>query len=364
MSEELENAIQSSGTNSQCKNCGGNLVFSPKSQKLRCANCDSEFGIPVVISHNKKPLEAVDEDKTGHDAWVKESKVCRCKTCGASIIIQGLNITEQCPYCASDYVIDKDAMPGIQPDTVIPFAFDQDAAADSFAKGVKKIFLIPHAFKKKLPKNKIRGIYVPSFAFDANTASKYIGVLVKEHKHTDSKGNTHTTYEYINIAGNKLLNFTNVTIESSSKMQNKDMKALLPYDLKSENVFNPDFIRGFSTEHYEDSVDKCYGVAKSEMSAQIKASILSEYKSRYHYDSVKSFSMNTLFSEEKFAYRLVPVYCFEFIYKKKKYITFMNGQTGKIGTGYPKSYLKVFLIVLAIVLFIAFCLVMFYITKD
>ena len=217
---------------------------------------------------------------------------------------------------------------------------------------------------KKLPKNKIRGIYVPSFAFDANTASKYIGVLVKEHKHTDSKGNTHTTYEYINIAGNKLLNFTNVTIESSSKMQNKDMKALLPYDLKSENIFNPDFIRGFSTEHYEDSVDKCYGVAKSEMSAQIKASILSEYKSRYHYDSVKSFSMNTLFSEEKFAYRLVPVYCFEFIYKKKKYITFMNGQTGKIGTGYPKSYLKVFLIILAVVLFIAFCLVMFYITKD
>ena len=346
-----------------CANCGGNLVFFPRSQKLHCANCESEFDIQKGFITSKRPLESANEDIDAHDSWVKEAKVCKCKTCGASIIIQGLNITEQCPYCASDYVLDKDVMPGIKPDSVVPFAFDEVTASETFAKGVKKIFLIPRAFKKKIPSNKIRGIYVPSFAFDAHTDSKYKGVLVKEHKHTDSKGNTRTTYEYINISGTKLLDFTNVTIESSSKMQNKDMKSLLPYNLDSEYVFTPDFIRGFSTEHYEDSIEACYSIAKDEMKAQIKARILNEYKSRYHYDSVKSFFMDTMFSNEGFLYRLLPVYCFEFIYKKKQYITFMNGQTGKIGTGYPKSYFKVFMIVLIILAIIAAILGVYYYTK-
>ena len=37
----------------------------------------------------------------------------------------------------------------------------------------------------------------------------------------------------------------------------------------------------------------------------------------------------------------MPVYTFEFMYKDKKYITYMNGQTGKVGSGLPISKVKV-----------------------
>ncbi len=353
--ENSENTILSNGNNSQCESCGGNLVFNPNFQKLWCANCQNQYDIPKVVQLVKLPIESATEDISSVDNWKTQNKVFRCKTCGASVILQGLDVTSKCPYCGSDYVLDPNTLPGLKPNTVIPFSFDEKKASEHFRNGVKKIFLIPNSFKKKVPENRIRGIYVPSFAFDSNTNSSYNGVLVKDHTHTNSKGQTTTTHEYIRIAGNKLLNFTNVTIESSSKIDNKDMKALLPYQLNFNYQFNNDFIRGYSTEHYCDSIDKCFEVAQQEMKTQIKQNILNEYRTRYHYDRVQSFNLSTTFNNNLYEYRLLPVYCFEFTYKNKKYITYMNGQTGKIGTGYPKAYWKIVVIVLSIL--VAFGLV-------
>ena len=50
---------------------------------------------------------------------------------------------------------------------------------------------------------------------------------------------------------------------------------------------------------------------------------------------------------------MLPVYTFEYEYKKKKYITIMNGQTGKIGKGLPISPLKVSLVVILVILVIS-----------
>ena len=155
----------------------------------------------------------------------------QCKNCGAQIILDKLEFAKECQYCGSPVVSEIDELPGLKPDAVIPFKFDGVEAVKKFNIGVRKKWFLPNEFKKEPPTDNINGIYVPSFAFDSNTNSSYNGVLVKDHTHTNSKGQTTTTHEYIRIAANKLLNFTNVTIESSSKIENKDMKALLPYQL-------------------------------------------------------------------------------------------------------------------------------------
>ncbi|MCI7601558.1 MAG: hypothetical protein SO087_05010 [Candidatus Onthovivens sp.] len=352
-----EKIIDTKTENSQCPTCGGNLVFNPKCQKLYCANCHNEYDFDKLVLNGKHDLEQAFIDENSHKEWASQSKMCKCQNCGASIMIQGQQITTKCPYCGSDYVIDEETLPGLKPDSVVPFAFDEKTAAEYFKKGVKKIFLIPHAFKKAIPENKIRGIYIPSFGFDVDTSSRYSGVLIKNHTHTDSKGHTHTTQERISISGTKKVNFRDLTIESSAKICDKDIKALLPYDYKVNYEFTPDFLRGFSTEHYNDSVRNCYQLAKDEMKDTIKNQILSSYS----YDRVESFHLDVSYSNESYLYRLLPIYCFEFTYKKKKYITFMNGQTGKIGTGYPKSYIAVISIVLFVIaIFVTFFLLSYF----
>ena len=91
MSEELENKLDVVGTNAKCKNCGGNLVFDPKTQSLVCPNCDSHFPFDKKQEEIKHKIEESKEkdDTKKHDSWAKEMKVVKCDTCGAEIILSG-----------------------------------------------------------------------------------------------------------------------------------------------------------------------------------------------------------------------------------------------------------------------------------
>ena len=98
---------------------------------------------------------------------------------------------------------------------------------------------------------------------------------------------------------------------------------------------------GYTVEQYENTVEDCEKVAKRIMEENIKKSILKNY----HYDRVVSFEMTTQYTDEKYMYYLLPVYKCSFTYKNSKYTTFMNGETGKVGGGFPVSWLKVSLVV-------------------
>lgn len=336
----MENELELLSTNAKCETCGSNIVFDPKSQNLKCPQCSNEYQFEKSREQVKHLINEVNEDKNSHDSWAAEMKVVKCQTCGAKITISGLSMTSCCPYCGSDYVVEEKQLVGLKPDVVLPFAFDEEDASIRFAKGIKKKFFAPRALKKRLPKNKIHGIYVPAFTFDADTSSSYKGVLKKVTSRTDSKGRTHTDVKYINISGTQDMVHRDYVVETSSKITEKEINSLLPFNLNESYKYTNNFIRGYAVEHYEDSLEKCYKDAQKGMEARIKKTILS----KYDYTSVESFNCYTTYFNALFSYRLMPIYCFEFLWKDKKYITYMNGQSGKIGIGYPKSKLKQFMV--------------------
>ena len=351
MSEELENKLDIIGTNAKCKNCGGNLVFDPKTQALVCPNCDSHFDFDKNQEEIKHAIEEgkLNDNTNKHDSWANEMKIVKCETCGAEIMLSGLEMSKSCPYCGSDYVTEEAVLPGLKPDVVVPFAFNESDAGDYFVKGIKKKFFAPSALKKKLPANKIHGIYVPTFTFDSDSSTRYDGVLLKNETHRDSKGRSYTTTKRIPISGVQDCVHRDYVVETSTKINNKQMNGILPYDFKQSYVYDSNFIRGYSVEHYEDRLSDCYDNAKEDMKKAIREIILS----KYDYSTVDYLNMNVKFSNELYSYRMLPIYSFEFEWKKKKYMVLMNGQTGKVGGGYPKSPLKITLTVLGIVLIVA-----------
>lgn len=338
----------------QCPNCGGGLVFNPETQKLHCDNCDSHIDFArckEVIKHDYDPDMVINGNTI---EWANESKIFKCQTCGAEIILDGFEYSKKCPYCGSEYVSEVDDLPGLKPDSVIPFLFGKEMAQVHFKVGVKKYFFAPSKFKKNLPNNTIFGIYVPSFTFDCFTRSSYKGVL-EERIVTKTKNGTSVKIRRFNISGTKDLNFEDYVVESSSKVTDKNITELLPFDFENNYSFDQNFVRGFNVEHYNNHLHNCYNIAKKKFDSTIKSSILSQY----HYDSVVSLTINTEYMDKKYSYRLIPVYNFAFDYKKKKYSVFMNGQTGKLGKGLPISPLKV-LFVIVIILAIIGLLVYLY----
>ena len=357
MSEEVESKLNIIGSNAKCKNCGSNVRFDPKTQSLVCPNCDSHFDFnkkQEEVKHKIEEGKSNDNDHK-HDSWASEMKVVKCETCGAEIMLSGLEMSKSCPYCGSDYVAEKSVLPGLKPDVVIPFMFDENDAGNYFVKGMRKKLFAPTALRKKLPNNKIHGIYVPTFTFDAESETKYDGVLVKKETHTDSKGRSYTTSKSFSIKGVQCCTHSDYVEETSTKITGKQMLDLLPYKFDESYVYDSNFVRGYSIEHYEDRLTDCYEHAKEGMKQAIRDIILK----KYDYTSVDYLNLHVRYFNELYSYRMLPIYSFEFEWKKKKYMVLMNGQTGKVGGGYPKSPLKIFLFVLGIVVIAALLTILF-----
>ena len=332
MSED--NVLKSS--NSQCANCGGNLTFNPATQKLKCLNCGSEFGFNRTRKQVKHLIKETNENASSHREWAKDLKAVRCNTCGAKVMLSGLEITQKCPYCGSDYVVDTDSLAGLKPDVVLPFSITEQQAGELFKKVVKKKLFVPRSFKKNLPIENIRGLYLPIFTFDADAYVEYDGELEKDKEKKNSKGETVKYTETFRIYGDKNFYQRDWVSESSSKISQKDINELLPFDFNETYAYTNDFLRGYPVEHYEESMMSNYRDTQECMKTQMKSDILSQYD----YDRVKTFNMKISWSNELYSYRLMPVYCIDLKYKNKPYNTYVNGQTGKVGKGYPVSLLK------------------------
>ena len=343
----MEKKIKTS--EASCASCGATMKYSPSKKKLYCENCQSCKEIAFDVIEKKHKWDDRSKDKEEQKVWAEQTKNLKCPSCGANVILNKLEYSKACPYCGSSLVGDVNELPSMAPDGIIPFIFDKEEASAMYVKGMRKKWFLPNKFKKAPPTDNIYGVYIPSFSYDAITESKYSGTLATDHTHRDSNGRTYTTTSYQHISGNHNSAFKDVLVETSSKLNQAQFMALEPFDMTKVVKFDQGFIMGYTVEHYENTLEECKKVSENIMNDKIKSEILSHY----HYDRVESFSLSTNFSDEKYMYYLLPTYKCDYKYKEKNYTTFMNGQTGKVGKGYPKSPVKITFFVLFILLIIA-----------
>lgn len=327
----------------KCPSCGGNMAFSPKDKGLKCVFCESVVPLTYDYDVKKHPYDSDAENLVDYKQFTQENKVFKCSNCGANVVLNSLEVAKRCPYCGSGYVAETDEMAGLQPDAIVPFKYSKDESTNLYVKKIKKKWFLPNKFKKAPPVDNISGVYIPCFSFDANTTTKYTGVLATTTTvFVDGKSRTQTTYQ--NIYGTKKLNLTDIMVESSSHITQEIFDKLKPFSTSEQVVFDSNFILGYSVEHYNQSLAKSKKIANSIMENIIKKQILA----RYSYTSVVSFTQNTSYTSEMYNYCILPIYQVRYKYKEKDYLTYMNGQTGKLAGKMPKSPVKITFFVLFI----------------
>ena len=326
-----------------CKNCGYVLHFSPQDKALKCEKCKSTYPLPYEKQFSKHNYEQNSKEDANRNNWINDNKVFKCNNCGSSIIANKYEISNTCPYCGTNLVLDKNSLPGLKPDLIVPFVFNKANASERFLANVRKKFFVSGAFKKHLPENKIKGTYVPSFTFSMQTKTTYTGVLRKGEQYQDK-----TVYTNFPISGTLNKKYNEIMVESSSKIKQSQINEILPYDLTRAVKYENGFILGYTVEHYADTLKTCEEIARTIISKLIRKDILSKYT----YTSVVSFTPKTDYSNKEYSYVLVPIYKFEYTYKNKPFVTYMNGQNGKIDNNLPKSIPKIVLTFLVIILII------------
>jgi len=317
-----------------CPSCGGAMKYVPEKEGLFCDNCKTLKPIKKV----KEFLKNNWEDRESHleNDWNNLTKNLKCPNCGASVVLSGLEYSSICPYCDSSLVSTQGA-DEIAPDAIIPFTFSDADASKKYVAGIKKKWFLPNKFKKAPPVENIKGVYIPSFGFDADTFSEYSGVLEIDKSYTNINGERVTRVETKRISGTHNSAQRDVMVESSSKIVQDQLEQIESFNMAGACKFDQGFIMGYTVEKYETKIESCKVVADAIMKLNVKNEILSKYR----YDRVRSFNLTLEQSNNKYLYYLLPIYECKYKYKNKDYITLMNGQTGKVGGGYPKSGVKI-----------------------
>ena len=326
----------------KCENCGGNMVFDPQIQALRCEHCGS-----VDDFKKDKHVEEHDIEKGFDEAqsWSGEATLCRCENCGAEVIMQSGEVAAKCPFCGTPHIVKTDEMPGIKPQALYPFLLSKEQASEAAKKWARKCIFAPRKFKKTLKRENMHGIYEPCFTFDSNTTSVYSGRVGYRRTRTVGSGKnrrTETYIEYKNVSGTLNKFFDDVLISNNENFDQKKLNSLAPFKTKAACVYEHKYLSGFVADGYTKDLKDGWNDAKRVMDADIRESI----KRSYNADVVDYLNVSTTHNDVTYKYMLLPVYLTTYKYGKKRYGVMVNASTGKVRGKTPVSPLRVIIAVL------------------
>jgi len=148
-----------------CPKCGGRMTFTPDGLSLTCEYCTAH----EHVSADKNP--SGDQDfliamatAKGHQSPI-QAHLLVCQGCGANFILPPQNLTMNCPYCGSAYVLapapSQVERNLIEPGAVIPLAVSEEQAKQALAGWLKSMHSLTAVHVSKGV-----GIYLPFWDFN------------------------------------------------------------------------------------------------------------------------------------------------------------------------------------------------------
>lgn len=330
----------------KCPSCGAPISFDSDAQKMKCPYCETESDIAAL-----KELDAVLEQPAEDNIRWQEQVGTQwqegeleqladfvCNNCGGQIQCEATTIATHCPYCDSPVVMAPRVAGQLRPDLVVPFQLDKKAATEALRNHLRGKMLLPKRFRDESWIQKIQGIYVPFWLFDADAFGDIHYRATRVHTWSDSRYNYIKTSHYrLHRAGN--MGFFGVPVDGSVKMDNALMESIEPYDMTKAVDFQTAYLAGFLADKYDVDADGCVCRANDRIKQSLEWALRGTI---YGYDTCAAIRKSFGLTDGRVRYALLPVWLLNTVYKDKTYTFAMNGQTGRFVGNLPISWAAFF----------------------
>lgn len=344
----------------KCPNCGGALIFDPRTQKLRCEHCGADF-YPFDFRDKLAERSGVSKEQFDQESLF----VYRCPNCGAEVITSTNNMTAHCAYCGSEIVQTNRLPEEFRPDIIIPFSVKREDAEFEYNRCVRHSFFAPAKFRKKVHLEKMQGMYIPVWLYTCrvNAGVNCWGSYVK--KQTGSINGTGVTVKSSTIGRFREeaeIMFERVAEDGLGQLDDRLVEAVGPYDFWNAAAFNSAYLLGFSAQRWDTGEKDMWKRAESRIEDAAREELVThawqEAYSNYSMKELKEArravdaraSARQLLQTSNFSCEaedvtveraLVPVWMMYTKYGRKKYLFAVNGQSGTVAGKIPHSPLRV-----------------------
>ena len=322
----------------KCPCCDGAIEFNSDAQKLKCPYCDSEFDIDSLRQTQDQPelpREDMRWDTQSPNQWregeQEQLRSFQCTSCGGEILTEETTAATMCPYCGNPVVMLPQVTGTLKPDLVIPFQLDKEDAKAALARHLNGKILLPKVFKTENYIDKIQGVYVPFWLFDAD-AHGDIRFRATRVRHWSDSRYTYTKTSHYRIFRSGSLAFRAVPVDGSAKMADELMESIEPYDLSRAVDFQTAYLAGYLADKYDVQAEACQQRAND----RIRTSTVDTFAGTVvGYSSVQPENSAIALKNTHVRYALLPVWLLNTTYRGEKFTFAMNGQTGKFVGNLP-----------------------------
>lgn len=299
----------------RCKNCNGNVVYSPEKGRMLCLFCDSidsEEGVPV-------------------------NSTITCPACSGEFQVSEVTSATKCGYCGNYMIFDERVSGQYTPHLIMPFKLSKERVKTIMRKEFGKKKFAPDNFLSDAKLSTMEGMYVPFWMYDFKTNYDFQGKGTKVRSWM--VGNVkHVETSYYNVFRNIDITFDKIPADASILMDDSIMDLMEPYDYKALETFQEKYMSGFFAEKYNMPAEQLEPRARQKVTNDSETILNSNLSG---YASMTPVVKNLTMQRGETEYALMPVWIYTYQYGGRNYIYHINGQTGKVIGVAPVSKKKV-----------------------
>lgn len=289
----------------KCKNCSGNVVYSPEKLKMFCPYCDS-------LDTEEKQLE-----NQGTES---------CLSCGGELQVGDYTSATRCPYCNNYIIFDERVSGEYTPHLILPFKYGKETVKKMLRDKFKRSIFAPSDFFSDAKLDSMEGMYVPFWLFDFDVNGRFEGVGNKV-RHWTSGDRRYTETSVYRIVRDVDVSFDKIPVDASNAMPDATMDLMEPYHYNALEQFKAEYMSGFCAEKYNQVADATILRAKDKAAQDTRAIIQGSING---YSTKRSDVDRVTSNCTEKNYALLPVWIYNYKYKGEDFRFHINGQTGKI----------------------------------
>jgi hypothetical protein len=343
-----------------CSACGAQAAWNPARQLLVCPFCGT--ATPFTIDEATGAIEELDLAKALRElpdderGWQTEKRTVQCQSCKAVSVFDPERVGQNCDFCGSPALVDyKEIKAPIRPRSLLPFIVTDSTVREQIRKWYASKWLAPNALKSRALVDRVHGVYIPYWTFDAHVVCPwtaeaghyyYTTETYREGGQTRTRQVRHVRWEP--ASGEIQHFFDDEPVPGTQGVSHRLLTQVEPFPTTELKPYDTAYLSGFVVEHYQIVLFDAAKRSQESMSAKLYQMCAAQIPG----DTYRNLEIRPTFSGQTFKHILVPVWLLTYNFGARAFQVVVNGVTGRMAGDYPKSPWKIALLVLlAIVIF-------------
>lgn len=281
-----------------------------------------------------------------------------CRNCGATTDFEVTVNVLKCAFCGSEQIVAQPSDPNRPtPESILSFVVEEEQARAAYRSWLGNGFFRPGDLAKSASLREIRAVFLPFWAFDARAITQWTAMSGR-HRTTVRQVQTVVNgqsvvrdqqvqeTDWYPASGGHVGQYTWELVSASKGLEQAWVDAIEPFNFGELRAYDGKFLLGRGAEEAAIDRSQAESVAQGIIQSKEQAECAQLVPGDTHRDLRVSTTLEDVTSRMLF----LPVWLAAFAYKQKVYRFVVNGQTGKVTGEAPVSYLKIALVVAAVII--------------